>query len=100
MYCAIYGIGLIVIRMREGYEDGVRERTESYCIECSMVCPVKRVSLSSSQFSETLLVTTRPCLLKNQIMPLVKLCPKIDLLVVKFSALWGQVQLPLGGKNH
>ena len=42
----------------------------------SMVRPAKCVSLSSSQFSEAFLVTTRPCLLKNQIMPPVKLCPK------------------------
>ena len=34
-----------------------------------MARPAKRVSLLSSQFSEAFLVTTRPCLLKNQIMP-------------------------------
>ena len=32
---AIYSIGLIVIRMCEGYEGGVRGRMDSYCIECS-----------------------------------------------------------------
>ena len=32
---AIYGIGLIVICMREGYEGRVRGHMGSYCIECS-----------------------------------------------------------------
>ena len=55
---AIYGIGLIIIRMREGYEGGVwgRDR-DSYArpsVLVSMVRPAKCVSLSSSQFSEAL----------------------------------------------
>ena len=66
--------------MREGYEGGVwgRTCTDSYVRpsvpNAPMVRPVKHVLLSSSQFSEAFLVTTRPCLLKNQIMPPIKLC--------------------------
>ena len=50
---------------REGYEGGGRGRIDSYArsiLLASMVCPAKRVSLSSLQFSETFLVTTRPLL--------------------------------------
>ena len=45
----------------------------------SMVCPAKCVSLSSSQFSEALhflWLILFQCLLKNQIIPPVKHCPK------------------------
>ena len=62
--------------MHEGIKAGSGDVWIATVPNAPMVRPVKRVSLSSSQFSEAFLVMTHPCLLKNQIMLPVKLYPK------------------------